>query len=128
MKTVKKKHPTIQFNEISETELENFLSSCSGDKLAPGFDTAENLIVTIGKDQVGLVSLVSREGELLITQLYVRPEFRGFGIGTQILECLSKFSGVNFLRVLATPSTVAYYENRGFEPEAGQIVLTKVLT
>jgi len=127
MKTVKKKNPTIQFEVTSELEVEGFLASCEDDKFAPGFDEAENLIVKIGEDRVGMVSLVTRQGEVLITQLYVRPEFRGFGIGTQILECLSQFSGINYLRVLATPSTVAYYEKRGFEPDAGQIILTKVL-
>ena len=127
MKTVKKKAPSIQFEVTSELEIEGFLASCKDDKFAPAFDEAENLIVTIGKDRVGLVSLVIRKGETLLTQLYVRPEFRSFGIGTQILECLSMFSGVKYLRVLATPSTAAYYEERGFEPDAGHIVLTKVL-
>lgn len=128
MKTVQRKNARIEFEPASDTELEQLVASHIGEDInVPSPCDGETLFVKVGRDIVGVVSIVYGDGEILVTQLYVLPQFRSFGVGTQILECLSSFRAVNYLRVLATPSTAAFYEDRGFERDAGHIVLTKVL-
>ena len=132
MKTTKRKHPTLEFERASASKLVQLVEPYTETDInVPAPCDGETFFVKLGRDVVGIVSLAETSdgasNELLITQLYVFPEFRGFGVGTDILAALSQFEGVHFLRVLATPSTAAYYEDRGFEQDAGHIVLTKVL-
>lgn len=132
MKTIKRKNPSIEFERASASKLVNLVEPYVGtDVNVPAPCDGETFFVKIGQDVVAVVSVAETannvSNELLVTQLYVLPEFRNFGVGTDILEALSQFEGVHFLRVLATPSTAAYYEDRGFERDAGHVILTKVL-
>lgn len=121
----------MEFVSLQGYEVEEILSSAKDDTDRPALCDGETLGIKIGLDCVGLISLLSRRDgdweELIVTQLYILPQFRNFGIGTQVLEALSLMEGVTFIRVIATPSTASYYEDRGFERDAGHIVLTKVI-
>ena len=131
MKSTYKKNPSLEFVPIREKEVIDVIAPYKGDIDLPSLCEGETLGVKVGKDHVGIVSLTSRRDddweELIITQLYILPPFRNFGIGTQILEALSSLEGVMFIRVIATPDTAPYYEDRGFERDAGHIILTKVI-
>jgi len=132
MKTIKRKNLSIEFERASASQLVNLVEPYADTDInVPAPCDGETFFVKAGKDIVAVVSVAETSSgfsnELLVTQLYVLPEFRNFGIGTDVLEALSQFEGVQFLRVLATPSTAAYYEDRGFERDAGHVVLTKVL-
>lgn len=122
-----KKSPSLVFQPVGDEELTAFLKPYFGDKNLPEACEGSTMFVKVGRDVVAIVSFLVRGEEMIITQLYVLPEYRNFGIGTDILEALSQFEGVRFLRVIATPSTAAYYEDRGFEPDQGYVVMTKVL-
>ena len=130
MKTIHKKNQSLEFVSLQGYEVEDILSLCQDDTEKPALCDGETLGVKVGRDRVGIVSLLSRRDgdweEIIITQLYILPQFRNFGIGTKILEALSSLEGVTFIRVIATPSTAPYYEDRGFERDEGHIVLTKV--
>ena len=131
MKTVRKKNQSMEFEALQDYEIKDILVPYKEDRDLPALCDGETLGVKVGRDYVGLVSLLSRRDddweEVIITQLYIFPPFRNFGIGTQILDALSLMEGVTFIRVLATPHTAPYYEDRGFERDAGHIVLTKVI-
>ena len=94
------------------------------DSPAPCDGTTE--LVSVGKQTVGLVSYIVRNYELIITQLYVAPEFRSLGLGQQIIEILSQPEDVLITRVIATPSSSGYYEKLGFKPDMGHVILAKV--
>ncbi len=132
MKTIHKKNQSLEFVSLQARKVKEILTSAKDDMDRPAVCDGETLGVKVGKDLVGIVSLLSRidgdlEEELIITQLYILPQFRNFGIGTKILEALSLLEGVTFIRVIATPATFSYYEDRGFERDEGHIVLTKVI-
>ena len=131
MKTTRKKNQSMEFDALQDYEIKDLLGPYQEDMDLPALCDGETLGVKVGQDYVGLVSLISRRDgdweELIITQLYIFPPFRNFGIGTQILEALSSTEGVTFIRVIATPYTAPYYEDRGFERDAGHIILTKVI-
>lgn len=121
----------MEFETLQDYEIKDLLIPYEQETDRPALCDGETLGVKVGRDCVGLISLLSRRDgdweELIITQLYIFPPFRNFGIGTQILDALSLMEGVTFIRVIATPHTASYYENRGFERDAGHIVLTKVI-
>ena len=131
MKTVRKKNQSLEFVSLQGYEVKEILASAKDDMDRPAICDGETLGIKVGKDHVGIVSILSRRDgdweELIITQLYILPQFRNFGIGTKILEALSLLEGVTFIRVIATPATSSYYEDRGFERDEGHIVLTKVI-
>ena len=133
MKTTRKKNRSMEFVALQDHEIKDLLGPYQEDMDLPALCDGETFGVKgrFHQDYVGLVSLISRrDGDweaLIITQLYIFPPFRDFGIGTQILEALSSTEGVTFIRVIATPHTAPYYEDRGFERDAGHIILTKVI-
>lgn len=122
-----KKSSTIAFTPIEDEELKTILEPYTGDINVPETCEGLTMAVKVGRDVVGVVSTLMRGEEMVVTQLYVIPEFRNFGVGTDILEALSQFEGLRFLRVIATPTTAAYYEDRGFERDLGHVIMTKVL-
>lgn len=92
---------------------------------APALCDGNTYLIRTGGEVVALVSYIVTGHELLLTQLYVLPSHRGFGIGTEIIDLLCHLEPVETLRVLATPSSFAFYENLGFRQEVGCVVLSK---
>tara|TARA_R110001592_G_scaffold235813_3_gene493959 strand:- start:57 stop:443 length:387 start_codon:yes stop_codon:yes gene_type:complete len=124
--TIKRKQPTLRLKTASAQEVMDFGDAFSDDLEAPAPCDGTTELVLAGRQTVGLVSYLVRNYELIITQLYVAPEFRSFGLGQQILEILSQPEDVLITRVIATPSSAGYYEKLGFSPDMGHVILAKV--
>ena len=125
MKTIRRKQQTIS---LRKAHLEDFLDledRFQGELDLPEPCDGRSYIVSVGRGEVALVSYVMKESTLLLTQLYVYPSYRGFRIGTQVLELLGSLDGVNRIDVLATESSVKFYEKLGFESVLGYSVLSK---
>ena len=124
--TIKRTIQTVGFIEADSAKLAEIQARYPDDIEVPSLSDGQNFVVKTANEEVGYLSIVERDNEILLTQLYIFPDFRGCGIGTMVLEVLSTMEGVDFVRVIATPGTAQYYVDRGFEQDLGNIILTKV--
>ena len=124
--TIKRIIHAIGFIEADAAKLAEIQARYPLDIETPSMCSGQNYVLKTGTEEVGYVSITDRKNEILLTQLYVFPEYRSCGIGSMVLEVLSGMEGVDFVRVIATPGTAQYYVDRGFEQDLGHIILTKV--
>lgn len=125
MKTIRRKQQTIS---LRKAFLEDFLDledRFEGEPDLPKLCDGRSHIVSMGGGDVALVSYVTTESTLLLTQLFVYPSYRGFGIGTQVLELLGSLDGVDRIDVLATESSVKFYEKLGFESVLSHTIMSR---
>ena len=126
--TIKKKNDLIFFDQIKgEGDWYDIRLRFKDDLDAPSPCDGHSFIVWMGGKEVAVVSYFQRENELILTQLYVFPEFRGCGVGTTVIEALSTEESVHIIRVIATESSESFYKAKGFESDLGHTILTKVV-
>lgn len=97
------------------------------DVTLPTLSAHECWMLVIGEEYFGFVEYFSRDEEVVITGLWVRPDKRGNGYGTMMLELVEATEKPRFLRVIATPSSEKFYAKRGYLKDYGFQILTKVV-
>ena len=108
MKTIKKKTPVLTF-----------------DKVFPDCDTAHTYEVSLGTQRLGHVSYEQAGGAVLITDLYVNPEFDSFGVELQILDALIASDEVFMISIVTPLSKASTYERAGFVCDPSSVLLHK---
>lgn len=108
MKTIRKKNPVLEFDPV----------------FTDGSD-AQTYEVSLGTQRLGHVTYEQGGGALLITDLFVEPEFSSFGVETQILDALLSSDEVFAVSVIAPLSAVSLYESAGFVCDPKHVVLHK---
>jgi ribosomal protein S18 acetylase RimI-like enzyme len=82
------------------------------------FDPAENQVVVLDSQDIGVISVEWREDVVHLGTLYILPEYQGQGIGTQVLNDLLAAAfreGLPVtLRVLQVNPAKRLYERLGF--------------
>jgi len=101
------------------------------DRMLPTLSSLSSWVLVVGKnpdaEPVGFIEYLVRDDEVLISGLWVAPSHRGNGYGTMMLEIVEATEEPYFVRVLATPSSASFYEDRGFLVDRGFSMLTKVV-
>ena len=115
---------TISMRPADDWDFALARNSNPDDPCPPFWMDHNEKVVQVGDDEVAIVSWLQCQDQIIITQLYVFPEFRNKLIGSYILGCLAN-TGMT-CRVLCTPTTQPYYEKQGFFKDHGHIVMTKV--
>lgn len=77
----------------------------------------EHICVVLNEKKVGYYYFHDADGKMEIDDLYVFPQYRNMGIGTEILEkCISETSLPIFLYVFANNKrAIAFYQKLGFQ-------------
>jgi GNAT superfamily N-acetyltransferase len=75
---------------------------------------------------MGFVEYFTRESELVVTGLWVRPDERRNGYGTMILELVEVYENPMIMRVIAEPRSEKFYQKVGYESDFGMRILAKV--
>ena len=108
MRTIKKKTPVLTFDEVF-----------------PDCDTAHTYEVSLGTQRLGHVSYEQAGGSVLITDLYINPEFDTFGVELQILDALIASDEVFMISIVAPLSKASTYERAGFVCDPSSVLLHK---
>ena len=125
--TIKKKNNLVFFEKVAEGDWYSIRLRFKDDLDAPAPCDSNSFIVWMAGKEVAVVSYFQRDNEVILTQLYVFPEFRGCGVGTMVIDALSSEENVHIIRVIATESSASFYEKCGFEQDLGHTILTKVV-
>lgn len=82
------------------------------------FDPAKNQIIVLDNHDIGVIATEKSEDEILLSSLYILPEYQGRGIGTRLIkELLARAfrDGLAVgLRVLKVNPARRLYERLGF--------------
>ena len=82
------------------------------------FDPAKNQIIVLDNCDIGVIATEKSEDEILLSSLYILPEYQGRGIGTRLIEELLAQAfrdGLPVgLRVLKVNPARRLYERLGF--------------
>ena len=86
------------------------------------------LIIGDNRDKTpsGFIEYFVRDGELVITGLWVEPDNRGKGYGAMMLNLVEENEQPKITRVIVTPSSKGFYSKQGYSPDQGINVMTKV--
>lgn len=93
----------------------------------PTISEHEAWTLVINDENFGFIEYFAREEEVVVTGLWVRPDKRGNGYGTMMLELVESTEKPRFIRVIATPNSEGFYSKRGYLKDYGHTVLTKVV-
>jgi len=97
------------------------------DPTLPTLSSCDSWVLEIGEDDIGFIEYFSRDEEVTVTGLWVRPDKRKNGYGTMMLELVEATEKPRFLRVIATLSSAGFYVKRGYLKDHGFQILTKVV-
>jgi GNAT superfamily N-acetyltransferase len=97
------------------------------DVTLPTISEHEAWTLVINDENFGFIEYFSREEEVVVTGLWVRPDKRGNGYGTMMLELVESTEKPRFIRVISTPSSEGFYSKRGYLKDYGHTILTKVV-
>ena len=82
------------------------------------FDPAKNQIIVLDDRDIGVIATEKREDEIILSSLYILPEYQGQGIGTRLIkELLAQAFRDDLpvgLRVLKVNPAKRLYERLGF--------------
>lgn len=82
------------------------------------FDPVKNQIVILDDRDIGVIAVEKREDEVVLSSLYILPEYQGWGIGTLLIkDLLAQASHEGLLvtlRVLKVNPARRLYERLGF--------------
>jgi GNAT superfamily N-acetyltransferase len=93
----------------------------------PTISEHEAWTLVINDENFGFIEYFSREEEVVVTGLWVRPDKRGNGYGTMMLELVESTEKPRFILVISTPSSEGFYSKRGYLKAFGHTILTKVV-
>lgn len=96
------------------------------DRLLPTLSTYDSWMLIVNDEYFGFIEYMMRDVELTVTGLWVRPDKRGNGYGTMMLELVEITEKPAIIRVITTPHSEGFYFKRGYEPDQGVKILTKV--
>lgn len=96
------------------------------DLLLPTLSEQDSWMLIINDEYFGFIEYFTRDTELTVTGLWVRPDKRGNGYGTMMLELAEVTEKPNIMRVIATPQSEGFYAKRGYGPDYGMRILTKI--
>lgn len=96
------------------------------DLMLPTLSDKDSWMLIVNDEYFGFIEYLTRDEELLITGLWVRPDKRGNGYGTMMIELAEVTEKPRITRVIATPSSEGFYQKQGFEPDQGMKILTRV--
>jgi GNAT superfamily N-acetyltransferase len=113
--------------KANETDMIRMEREFPYDPTLPTLSTHCSWVLEAGDDDIGFIEYFSREEEVVVTGLWVKPDKRGNGYGTIMLELVEATVKPKFLRVIATPSSQGFYEKRGYTEDYGHTILTKVI-
>ena len=108
MKTIRRKNVVLTFDEVH--------TDC---------DPAQTYEVSLGTQRLGHVSYERQGGGLMVTDLFVLPEFERFGVETQILDALLANEEVHSVTVVVPLSKTGFYEGAGFVCDPNSVLLRK---
>jgi GNAT superfamily N-acetyltransferase len=117
----------VLLRSASEEDLMELERDFPYDVTLPTLSHAGGWILEIADRKIGFIEYMTREEEVLVTGLWVRPDKRGNGYGTMMLELVEATETPKFMRVIVTPSSAGFYEKRGYSEDQGFTVLTKVI-
>jgi GNAT superfamily N-acetyltransferase len=121
---------TVQLRRATDEDLLEMELQYPDDRLLPSMSAMESYALIVGEDRyrrpAGFVEYFVRDGELVITGLWVAPNHRGNGYGTMMLELVEATERPDIIRVIATPQSEGFYAARGFGPDLGFRAMTKV--
>lgn len=101
-------------------------STFPDDLLLPTLSEQDSWMLIINDEYFGFIEYFTRGAELTVTGLWVRPDKRGNGYGTMMLELAEATEKPGVMRVIATPQSEGFYTKRGYGPDYGMKILTKV--
>lgn len=127
MQRVYRKNPALALRESSPEDIESLRQTFAGEKHLPCVSDGSSFIASIGKDDVAHFSYSIHDTLLLLTQLFVYPQFRGFGVGSMVLGSLETLDQIDGILVLSTLSSTPFYEKLGFTLSSEQLLLAKSL-
>jgi len=121
---------TVQLRRATDEDLLEMEIKYPEDRLLPTMSAMESYVLIVGEDRykrpVGFVEYYSRDGELVVTGLWVAPDHRGNGYGTIMLELVEATERPDIIRAIVTSQSESFYVQRGFAPDNGMRVMTKV--
>lgn len=95
------------------------------DRLLPTLSSHDSWILIINERYFGFIEYFVGDVELTVTGLWVRPDKRGNGYGTMMLELIEVTEKPAIIRVIATPQSESFYSRQGYKPDQGVKILTK---
>jgi ribosomal protein S18 acetylase RimI-like enzyme len=111
----------ITTEDIDESYKESFTEENLkklGDKIALANSNEKRLVAKIGKDIVGVATMVKNEDNNQLRTIYVLPEFQGKGIGKMLWGEARKFCDLakDIIVQVATynQNTIEFYKRLGF--------------
>lgn len=121
---------TVQLRRATDDDILEMELQYPDDKLLPTMSAMECYALIVGEDKYkrpsGFIEYFVREGELVITGLWVSPDHRGNGYGTMMLELVEATERPDIIRVIVTPSSEGFYSQCGYLPDQGFSMMTKV--
>jgi len=121
---------TVSLHRATDEDILAMEARYPDDNCLPTLGIQESWVLTIDKkpekEAVGVVEYYLRDSELVITGLWIAPDYRGKGYGTMMIELIEATERPTILRVITTSQSLKFYEKRGFTPDIGYRVLTRV--
>ena len=121
---------TIGYTAANEAYLLGFLSECF--LVARDADRIVGFVCARIVDNPGYAVMPTVQRVLQIEELYVRPQARGRGVGTVLVEAVlqkAREQGVRAFHVFSatrnTEETLRFYRRHGFEPWGVQMYLVQ---
>jgi GNAT superfamily N-acetyltransferase len=96
------------------------------DLMLPTLSEMDSWMLIINDEYFGFIEYLTRDSEMTVTGLWVRPDKRGNGYGTMMLELAEVSEKPDIIRVITTPRSEGFYAKRGYAPDFGMKILTKV--
>ena len=116
----------IMFRQMDEWDYAATRNAYPDDPSPPFQYTHHERVVQMGGQEVGIVSWLQCEGQVIITQLYVFPPHRNQLVADYILGAFVSDEATEQCRVLCTPQTLPFYEKKGWFRDHGHLLATKV--
>ena len=118
----------IDYRNLADTALADITEKHRGELSAPTLSGADILAtphLVMEKFEHGFALMKPQPGGHLLWVLWVDPDFRGQGIGTEMMDALlSHYTPEGFVELQCVEDLVGYYEQWGFavsddsDPEA----------
>lgn len=95
------------------------------DLMLPTLSEKDSWMLIVNDEYFGFIEYLTRDSEMLVTSLWVRPDKRGNGYGTMMLELAEISEKPSVIRVISTPRSGGFYEKLCFGHDYGMTILTK---
>lgn len=95
------------------------------DPTLPTLSEHDSWMLIINEQHFGFIEYFTRNSELTVTGLWVRPDKRGNGYGEMMLELAEVTEKPDAVHVIATPQSEGFYAKMGYAPNSDLRILTK---